>query len=90
MSSIIYLIAAAGIGWLVLWTIRDPKQPNWDWWPIDWWPFDTRSEEAAAAEAEKQASAAASSRQAIPWRERGKSVRRASRLARPNRSRPWH
>ncbi len=93
MSSFIYLVAMVAVGWLVLWTIRDPKQPNWDWWPIEWWPFDTQSEEAAAAEAEKQASMVSSSRQAIPWRERGKSarsVRRASNLARPTRSTPWH
>lgn len=93
MSSLIYLVAMAAVGWLVLWTIRDPKQPNWDWWPIEWWPFDTLSEEAAAAEAEKQLPAGLSPRQAIPWRERAKSarsVRRAANLTRPNRSRPWH
>ena len=94
MSGFIYLIALAGVGWLVLWTIRDPKQPNWYWWPIDWWPFDTRSEAAAATEAEKQSAVMSSSRRAIPWRERGKSVggvRRAANLTRPpSRSRPGH
>jgi len=90
MSGLIYLVALVGVGWLVLWTIRDPKQPNWHWWPIDWWPFDTRSEQAEAAEAEKQVSVLSPSRRAIPWRERGTSVRRVTRLARsPDRSRPW-
>jgi hypothetical protein len=94
MSSLIYLIAMLAIAWLVLWTIRDPQQPNWDWWPIEWWPFDTMSEEAAAAEVEKQAALAAS-RQAIPWRERGKVAQRARRVARATRknhttTRPWH
>jgi hypothetical protein len=92
MSGFIYLAAIVGVGWLVLWTIRDPKQPRWDWWPIDWWPFDTQSEEAAQIEAEKQAPVMSSARQAIPWRERGKSVRgirRAATPARPNGMSPW-
>jgi hypothetical protein len=91
MSSLIYLVAMAAVGWLVFWTIRDPKQPNWEWWPVEWWPFDTHSEEAAAAEAEKQATAAMGSRpQAIPWRERGKAMRRRARVVRrENRVRPW-
>jgi hypothetical protein len=92
MSGFFYLCAIVAVGWLVLWTIRDPKQPNWDWWPIDWWPFDTRSEEAAAKEAEQQVSVVSSSRRAVPWRERGrsvKSVRRATNLSRTTRSRPW-
>ena len=92
MSSFIYLLAMAGVAWLVFWTIRDPKQPNWEWWPIEWWPFDTHSEEAAAAEAEKQAAAGAtgSRPRAIPWRERRKAVRRPVRVVRrQNRVRPW-
>lgn len=77
MSSLIFLIAMAGVGWLILWTIRDPKEPQWEWWPIEWWPFDTDAEaqqEQAAAEA--RAAAAAASHRALPWRERRQQQRR--------------
>jgi hypothetical protein len=56
LRTFIYVIVLLAVAWLVLWTIRDPKQSSWGWWPIKWWPFDTRSENVAAAEVEKRAS----------------------------------
>jgi hypothetical protein len=76
MSSLIFLITMSSVGWLVLWALRDPKEPKWDWWPIEWWPFDTQAEaqaeaEAAAALAEQQSvTDRARVRQAVPWRQR--------------------
>lgn len=80
MSSLIYLIAMVAVGWLVLWTIRDPKQPRWDWWPIEWWPFDTQTEADAEKAAAQQAVEAPGRGPALPWRER-RAANRSSRAA---------
>jgi hypothetical protein len=87
MSGIIYLVAMAAVGWLVLWTIRDPKEPKWDWWPIDWWPFDTQVEAEAEQTAEQQRLEALRGRRVVPWRERRAASWRNER-ATPSRRRP--
>lgn len=89
MSSLIYLITMAAVGWLVLWTIRDPKERKWDWWPIEWWPFDTDAEaqiERTTAEAQQTAGASMRS-QATPWRDRSAQLRQAARPGIPRRRR---
>jgi hypothetical protein len=79
MSSLIFLVAMAGVGWLVLWTIRDPKEPKWEWWPIEWWPFDTEAEaQQEQVEAEAREAAAAAGHRAVPWRERRQQQQRRS------------
>ncbi|HSU05511.1 MAG TPA: hypothetical protein VLI93_08060, partial [Acetobacteraceae bacterium] len=72
MSGLIYLMAMAGVGWLVFWTIRDPKEPKWDWWPIEWWPFDTHDEEAAEFTKPdvKPEAGIPSHKHAMPWHNR--------------------
>jgi hypothetical protein len=70
MSGVIYLVALAAVGWLGLWTIRDPKEPKWDWWPIDWWPFDTQAEAEAQQAAEHARQEGVRGRRVVPWRER--------------------
>lgn len=91
MSSLIYLIAMLAVGWLVLWTIRDPKEPKWDWWPIDWWPFDTQSEEALAGSADGDGPPNTYRGQAVPWRERRSMNRPHNRSGRIQPvSRPAH
>ena len=85
MSSFIYLVAMLAVAWLVLWAIRDPKEPKWDWWPIEWWPFDTDTEakmEQEGAEA-RQAAASAGHRRAVPWRERSGGSRRTTDAGKP-------
>ncbi len=81
MSALIYLVALGAVAWLVLWTIRDPKEPKWEWWPIEWWPFDTESEAAVAAAAEAE-DPPSGGRQAVPWRERRRMTQRKRRTAR--------
>jgi hypothetical protein len=86
MSSLIYLVAMAAVGWLVLWTIRDPKVAKWDWWPIDWWPFDTQTEADAQRIADQQRAEAASRRRVVPWRDRSSvSWRTRREIASPTR-----
>jgi hypothetical protein len=87
MSGIIYLVALAGVGWLGLWIIRDPKEPKWDWWPIDWWPFDTQAEAEAQQAAEQQRLETLRGRRVVPWRER-RAVGRQNQRA--NASRRGH
>ncbi len=85
MSSFIYLLAMVGVAWLVLWTIRDPKERTWEWWPIEWWPFDTDAEAQIerAAENERQAALDAGGRRDVPWRERRVQQRRGGRSHNP-------
>jgi 2-polyprenyl-6-methoxyphenol hydroxylase-like FAD-dependent oxidoreductase len=80
MSALIYLVALGSVGWLVLWTIRDPKAPKWDWWPIDWWPFDTRAEADAQMQGDQQRAELTGRQRAVPWRERRSNSWRTQRV----------
>jgi len=80
MSALIYLVAIVSVGWLVLWTIRDPKVPKWDWWPIDWWPFDTRAEADAEKQGDQQRAELAGRQRVVPWRERRSNSWRTQRV----------
>ena len=83
MSALIYLVAMVSVGWLVLWTIRDPKVPKWDWWPIDWWPFDTQAEADLQKQGNQQRADAAGRQRAVPWRERRSNTSRTQRVISP-------
>ena len=80
MSGLIYLVTLGSVGWLVLWTIRDPKLSKWDWWPIDWWPFDTQAEADAQKQRDQQRADFADRRRAVPWRERHTTTWRSQRM----------